>query len=375
MTFFAELSFVFAACFIAYSLIGYPLLLFILARWRSRPLKKQFGPRRVTIILPVHNGENWIGEKLRSIAQLDYPRELIEILVLSDGSTDRTEEFASQCPDVQVISLPKSGKAAAVNRGIAQARGEILFFTDVRQPLAPDCLRELVACFGDPDVGGVCGELMISNGSTQEEASVGLYWRVEKWIRTQLSGMGTLLVVTGCLYAIRRELAEQIPSGALGDDIFMPQAILRKGYRVVFNPAAKAFDYPTARKVEFGRKVRTLAALYQFLGRFGLGAYPFHFFSYKVTRLLLPYMLAIVAVASFFLPAPFAAIAVGAQVLFYGLAALDRMIPEGSTLKRAFATVHTFCMLMTASLCAASVLFVPSAQLWKPTRVTRKLSG
>jgi biofilm PGA synthesis N-glycosyltransferase PgaC len=365
-------AFLLGGGFAFYALIGYPLLLWGLARVRPKPIRKALENKTVTVLLPVYNGEKWITRKIGSILDLEYPRHLVQLIVISDGSTDRTDslalEFAAS-DGVELVRVPNGGKAQALNKGIERATGEILFFTDVRQDLDKQCLKRLVACFAEPKVGGVCGELIILDGETSEEASVGLYWRVEKWIRRQLSAMGTLLVVTGCLYAIRRELAEPIPAGALGDDIFMPQAILRKGYRVVFEDTAKAYDYPTAHDVEFQRKVRTLAGLYQFVARQGLGRHWFHFFSYKVTRVLLPYALVIVAISSFFLPQPISWIVLAGQVLFYGAAIVDGRIPEESTLKRLTSPAKTFCMLMVAAVQAASVFFVPAADLWKTTNV------
>jgi poly-beta-1,6-N-acetyl-D-glucosamine synthase len=360
-----------AAAFIFYALIGYPLLLWILARYRSKPVRKQFRPAKVTVILPVHNGEKWLREKLASILDLDYPREDVQVLVISDGSADATDQIAREfaARGVELVRIPKGGKAEALNAGLTHARGDILFFTDVRQRLAPDCLKNLVSCFADSSVGGACGELIIIDGETQEEASVGLYWKVEKWIRRQLSARGTLLVVTGCLYAIRRRLAQPVPPGSLGDDIFMPQAVLRQGYRVVFEESAKAYDYPTTHQIEFRRKIRTLAALYQYIARRGLGPYWFHFLSYKVTRVLLPYALIVIALASFLLPAPFAQIAIALQALFYALAILDGIFPDTFPLKRLSSPARTFCMLMAASLWAVSVFFVPASELWKTTQV------
>ena len=361
--------FLFGCGFLLYSVLIYPFLLWLLARAGARPVHKHFEPRTVSIVLPVFNGEQWIGPKLASIAALNYPKECLQVLVVSDGSTDGTESAAHRYPGVQVIRIPKSGKAAAVNHGLAASTGEIVFFTDARQRLDPNCVREMVACFADDDIGGVCGELIILAGETLEEASVGLYWKIEKWMRHQLSAIGSLLVVTGCLYTVRRRLAEPLPVGALCDDIYMPQSLLRKGYRVIFEPAARAYDYPTERSMEFQRKMRTLAGLYQYIGAYGFGSQWFHFFSYKVTRLLLPHMLILVAITSVLLPLPIALVAVALQVFFYSLAALDGFVPEKSFLKRFSATAHTFCMLMTASLCAVSVLFVPSQTLWKTTQV------
>jgi cellulose synthase/poly-beta-1,6-N-acetylglucosamine synthase-like glycosyltransferase len=291
--------------------------------------------------------------------------------VLSDGSTDATDAIAMEYAGrgVRLIRLPKGGKAAALNHGMEVAQGDVLFFTDVRQQLDPDCLRHIVTAFSDPKVGAVCGEMVILNGETHEEASVGLYWHLEKWMRRQLSATGSLLVVTGCLYAVRRHLAEPLPDDALGDDIYMPQAVLRKGSRVMFEPAARAYDYPTALDVEFRRKVRTLAALYQYLVHRGLGPRPFHFFSYKVSRLLLPYALLLIALGTPFLSAPWSYVVAGVQTFFYALALFDVFVPERTMIKRVSSAARTFCTLMWASVAAVSVLFVPPADLWKTTHV------
>jgi cellulose synthase/poly-beta-1,6-N-acetylglucosamine synthase-like glycosyltransferase len=327
----------------------------------------------VSVLLPVANGEAWVAAKLQSIAAMDYPAGRVTVLVGDDGSTDATEaivqEFRRTHPNVQFFSLPKGGKARALNALMEHAQGDILFFTDVRQRLDRNCLRHLVDALSAPGIGGACGELIILDGHTEEEQSVGLYWKLEKWIRRQLSRRGTLLVVTGCLYAVRRSLAGPLPDDALGDDIFMPQWILRKGYRVVFEDRARAYDYPTTMDVEFRRKIRTLAGLYQYIGRHGLGPYPGHFFSYKVSRLLLPWALLAVAAATPFLPFP-AAVTVGAaQAAFYAAALLDPAIRNSSPLKRISSPARAFCMLMMASLFSVSVLFRPAESLWKTTSV------
>ncbi len=378
----AVTGFVVAALLICWTLLGYPLFLMLLGRRRPEAVRLPVAAGQepsVSVLLPVANGEKWVGDKIESILAMDYPRHRLEILVASDGSVDRTEQivtnYASKFPNIRFFPLPKGGKSRALNSLMPHATGDILFFTDVRQKLSRECLSMLVSNFSDPGTGGVCGELVILDGDTQEEQSVGLYWKLEKWIRRQLSRMGTLLVVTGCLYAVRRELAEPLPENALGDDIFMPQSILRKGYKVVFEERAKAFDYPTAMDVEFQRKVRTLAALYQYLGRHGLGPYPWHFFSYKVSRLLLPWELLVVAATTPFLPAPLALTAGAAQAAFYLAAAADPRIPDGSALKRVSSPARAFCMLMAASLFSVSILFRPAESLWKPTTVRQPRSS
>jgi cellulose synthase/poly-beta-1,6-N-acetylglucosamine synthase-like glycosyltransferase len=372
----ASLVFVLAVLFLLYVLAGYPLLLALRVRLRGRPpISKRFSPRTVSILLPVRNGDRWLREKLASILRLDYPRELLEILVISDGSTDQseaiTEEFAAQ--GVRLISVSRGGKAAALNAGLRRAQGEILFFTDVRQQLDPAALRELVACFGDPAVGVASGELFILDGATREEANVGLYWQYEKWIRRRLSRLDSVLGATGCVYAMRRDLAVEIPEDTLLDDVYLPLAAFFRGYRVILDEGAKAFDVPMPLDTEFRRKVRTLAGVYQILRQYPKLLGPanrmwVHFVSHKLGRLLLPFALLAMAAASFWLPVFWAKLALGLQGIFYALAAIDRWIPDRWMLKGLTSPIRTFVAFMAAALAAVSFFFVPSSRFWTETK-------
>jgi cellulose synthase/poly-beta-1,6-N-acetylglucosamine synthase-like glycosyltransferase len=374
----ATLVFVVAALFLLYVLAGYPLLLALLARGRRRAISKQFSERAVTILLPVRNGDRWIRGKLESILALDYPRELLEILVISDGSTDQTEaiaqEFAAQ--GVVMISVSRGGKAAALNAGMRRARGEILFFTDVRQQLDRAALRELVACFGDPSIGVASGELIIRDGTSREEADVGLYWRYEKWIRRHLSQLDSVLGATGCIYAMRRELSVEMPEDTLLDDVYLPLAAFFRGYRVVLDEEAKAFDIPTSLETEFPRKVRTLAGVYQVIGQYPKLLSPsnrmwFHFVSHKLGRQMLPFALLALAAASFWLPPFWMQLAVSPQAMFYALAAIDRWIPDRWPVKSLSSPARTFVTFMMAALAATSYFFVPSSRFWKESKAAR----
>lgn len=371
--------FILSCAFLLYILAGYPVMLALLGRLRPKHVRKEFQRKSVSIVLPVQNGERWIESKLQSIAALNYPRELMEVIVVSDGSTDRTDELVEATPEdnVRLIRVSKSGKASALNAGMQQARGEVLFFTDVRQPLDKDSLMHLVSCLADPDVGVVTGELVILQGETREEADVGLYWRYEKWLRAQLNRVGSLLVVTGCIYAMRRDLATPIPPGTLTDDAYLPMGAFLRGYRIVFEPAAKAFDYPTKLNMEFRRKVRTLAGLFQLIGQYPALLNPFanrmwiDFLSYKLGRLLLPYALIFILIGSFGFPGPWAALLLGAQAVFYLLAFLNAFVPDGSIVKRLTSPIATFVTLIVAAFYAGSILFVPAQELWKETKVEK----
>jgi len=368
----AIVLFFFGAAFLVYVLSGYPLLLAVRARLFSRPIRKVEEWKTVSVVLAVKNGKKFLRAKLESILALDYPRELLQVIVISDGSTDGTDEIGAELADC-FVRVPPGGKALALNAGIAKATGEILFFTDVRQPLAADSLRQLVSCFADPRVGAASGELIILDGKTQGEASIGLYWRYEKWIRNRLSQIDSVMGATGCIYAMRRELAVALPAGTLVDDMYLPLAAFFRGYRVIFDPTAKAFDYPTALDAEFRRKVRTQAGVYQIIG-----AYPqllglenrmwIDFVSHKLGRLLLPYACLLMAGSSFWLPQPWRTLALAAQGLFGMLALADGWLPEGSRLKRLTSPLRTFVVLMAAVFCAGSVLFLPHDYFWKETK-------
>ena len=356
---------------VLYALFGYPLLLECLAR-RRLPLRRTYQPRTVSVLLPVHNGGAWLENKLTSLMALNGADLIQEIIVISDGSTDTTEAIARSWADrgVRLISITRSGKAAALNAGMSEARGEVLLFTDVRQPLAPDALLSLLSCFGDPSVGVVSGELILPAGNTREQAAIGLYWRYEKWIRRRLSSIDSILGATGAIYAMRRELARPLPLNTLLDDVHLPLFAFFAGYRIVFDDRALAFDTVSDLTTEFRRKVRTLGGNYQLLMRFPALLHPrrnrmwFHFVSHKLARLLLPFALLAIAVSSFWLAEPWRTTALGLQAALYLIALTDVVMPQGFWLKRVTSPVRTFFVLMAAALCAISIFFVPASRLW-----------
>ncbi len=303
--------FIAAAAFVFYVMAGYPLLVALLAFFPAPEVQIRKNVRSVSVLIPVHNGERWIRRKLQSLFSMEYPRELLEIIIISDGSTDATEAIVSEYAGqgIVLLKVPKGGKPAALNAGMARATGDIIFFTDVRQDVDPICLRCLVECLEDPKVGAVSGQHVILDGETNEEASVGLYWRFEWWVRGKLNRATSMLVVTGCVYAMRRNMVKPIPTDLLIDDCYLPVGALLQGYRIFWDERAKVYDLPTALDAEFSRKARSLAGLIQLVGyypRLLLPVYKqwWHFLSYKLSRLLLPYALILVFATSFALPNP-----------------------------------------------------------------------
>ena len=203
---------------------------------------------------------------------------------------------------------------------------------------------------------------------------MGLYWKYETWIRQRLSDIDSIFGATGPCYCIRRSLTKPIPPDILLDDVYLPLGAFFQGYRLVVEPRAVAFDYPTSLDSEFKRKVRTLAGNYQILSPYPGLLGPanrmwFHFVSYKLGRLLLPYFLILVLVASIWLPRPYAAELLLPQAAFYGIAAIDPLIPRGWMIKRVSSPARSFVVLVFAALLAISVFFVPPRTLWKETKV------
>lgn len=362
-----------SVAFLAYFFAGYPVLLLILGKLRPKPIRKAPLRASVSVIIPVRNGEKFIEAKLRSVFALRYPRELLQVIVLGDGCTDGTLELARAFAGVEVIELPAGGKCKALNRGIAAATGEILFFTDVRQELEQDSLANLVANFSDPSIGVASGELVLLQGDRQEHARLGLYTRYEEWLRKQISKVGSVAGATGAVYTMRRSLAVQLPEDVLLDDVYQPLGAYFQGYRVILDGSAIAYDIPVRIEAEFRRKVRTLAGLYQICYHYPRLFDPrepiwLHFLSHKFSRLLLPYAFLCCAITSFWLPDPWRMVVIGGQTGFYGAALVDPLLAEGLALKKLTSLCRTFAAMLAASLVAARILFVPARSLWKEQR-------
>ena len=252
---------------VLYTFVGYPALIWILARlrphhWTAGPIHPS-----VSIVLPVHNGEPFLRWKIDHLLHLDYAN-LREIIIVSDGSTDCTADILAkvQHPIVRPIILrDQVGKAAALNAGVSLASAEIVLFVDIRPAIGPGAIEHLVSNFADPRVGCVTGELSLRVGDHDAATSAigGLYWRYEQWIRKCESAFDSPVGVYGGFYAVRRSVLVNQPDGMILDDMFQPLSIIRQGFRSVLDPSAKVYDTWPRREGEFTRKVRTLAGNYQ----------------------------------------------------------------------------------------------------------------
>ena len=234
-----EIVFWVAVGLIVYAHLGYPLLL--------RGLVALFGERRsrvasgelprVSLIVPAHDEEVVIERKLANARALDYPEDLLEVIVASDGSSDRTVELARSAGADQVLELPRGGKVAALNAAVRQATAEILAFSDANSYWRPDALRRLVARFADERVGYACGQVRFEGGQGGNQE--GLYWRYEMAVRSMETRLAGITAGNGGIYAVRREAYIELDPSR-GQDIGFPFELTKRGWRAVYEPEAVA---------------------------------------------------------------------------------------------------------------------------------------
>ena len=227
---------------VVYVYFGYLLLLLILSKiHRAPPVHKVDIAPTVSLIIPAYNEEKVIAQKIENALALHYPRDRLEIIVASDGSTDNTNEivraFAGQ--GVKLIALnPNQGKSSAQNRAVAEAHGEILFFTDANVMLRPDSMRKAVRNFGDGKVGCIVGKVIYLNeGDTSVSQGEGLYWRYELLLRKTESEVGNFAMGSGPIMALRRNVFQSLDPD-VGEDFVLPMEATVKGYRVIYEPEA-----------------------------------------------------------------------------------------------------------------------------------------
>ena len=369
----APVLFAVSCALLFYVIVGYPLFLRIVAHFWRKPIRKDDVLPSVAIVIPVRNGAAYIHRKLDSILALDYPRELQEVLVISNGSTDETDSIVRSYAawDVKLMHVPRGGESAALNSAIPTTRSSILVLSDVWQIMEPESLRAMVRCFADPAVGMVSGEvIMQGRDGSAAERNLSMFAQLDSWFADRLSAVDSLLSSCGPFYAIRRPLMPHLPEETLMDDLYVAMEVFFRGYRVVVEPAAAAFDDAPPVETNFGEKIKAQAGDYQTMKQYpGLlsarNRMRFHYYSFKLARLLLPIALITIAVTSFQLhPRRLMLGALIAQGLLYGLAVIDQWIGGLSLLKRISAAARTFVVTMCASLCAAVILFIPIRKLW-----------
>jgi len=360
----AALVFWVSAALIAYGYVGYPLLMYVLGRLRWRPnIRKEIWPR-VSLLVPAYNEGHVIKAKIQNCTELEYPKDRLEVLVASDGSTDATGaaiENATRAGTIRGIVYPiRRGKAAVLNDLVAKASGEILVFSDASTMIEPASLRALVSNFADPRVGCVSGvyrlEISDRDGKAGAEA---LYWRYETFVRQAEARLGRMLGAHGALYGIRREFFPSLEAGTRNEDFLIPVTILMKGYRSVYDRRAVASE-DSREMTGFSRRIGLAMGNYQQLvllskvrGWLRNPRLLFQLLSHKVLRLLTPFLiLGTFASSAYLLASPGYRSAFTAQALFFGAALLGvnaRLRRRGGAV---IAAPYYFCMVNAAGLVA-----------------------
>ncbi len=371
--------------FVGYAYAGYPLLLLILNRIRSRPIVK--GPIELSysIIVPAHNESQILPQKLESILNQDYPPSLVEVLVASDGSTDDSSTIVAAYEDrgVRFLDYERNGKAATLNRATAEAQNQILIFTDANAILAPGALRAIADNFADPCVGGVSANERRDPSAMASSAGLGerLYWEYDKWVKMAESRLGSIVSASGSLYAIRRELFRPIADPSATDDFAISTQVIRAGYRLVFEPEAVTWEPPVAKDdIEYGRKVRIVTrglrsvwGVRELLLPWRGGFYSVQLWSHKVVRRLV----GVVAVGIFLMNLSvlrhrFWRLTMGMQATLYALAIAGwRGAGRPWARKPWFYVPYYFCLSnIAATLGVIQFLRRRRVSIWEPRRDT-----
>jgi cellulose synthase/poly-beta-1,6-N-acetylglucosamine synthase-like glycosyltransferase len=293
-----EIAFWVSVALLVHTHVIYPLSLWVIARLRGREATAVDPPADlpiVSLIIVAHDEEEVIAHRLRNARDLDYPRDLVELIVASDGSSDRTVELARAADADVVLDLPRAGKVEAQNAAVEAARGELLAFSDANSFWSPDALRQLVARFADPRVGYVCGQVrLLGSGSENEE---GTYWRYEMAVRELESELGGITAGNGAIYATRPD-AYVVLDSARGHDLSFPFTMTRRGWRALYAPDAVAQEKmaPTIAG-EFARKRRMMARTWgvvlgdRMLSPRGYGPlYAFEVLSHRAVRYAAPFL-------------------------------------------------------------------------------------
>jgi cellulose synthase/poly-beta-1,6-N-acetylglucosamine synthase-like glycosyltransferase len=345
----AELLFWLCVGLIVYTHLGYPLALWLALHLPGHDRRLRSSPRygednlggaavgvlpTVSLIVPAYDEEEVIAAKVANALALDYPRDRLQIVVASDGSSDATVERARAAGADLVLDLPAGGKVTALNAAAEQATGELLAFSDANSAWDPDALRRLAEPFADPEVGYVCGQVrFVDEGGGNFE---GAYWRYEMAVREMESALAGVTAGNGAIYAVRREAYLPLePSGS--HDLSFPFLLAKRGQRSLYAPAARAEEkmVPTL-EGEFARKRRMMVGLWDIVAGEGMLSprgysplYAFELFSHRLLRYLSPalHLVAFAANAVLLGQGWVYTVAFVAQLALLGAALLGRWVP------------------------------------------------
>ncbi|MFQ5674971.1 MAG: glycosyltransferase family 2 protein, partial [bacterium] len=296
----------------------------------------------VSLLIPAYNEQHVIRDKILNSLNLEYPKDRLQIVVISDGSTDKTNEIVRTYSNegVWLHEYPSNrGKICALNQSIPRVTGDILIFSDAGSMLKFDAVKELAQNFADRSVGGVSGVYkVLEKGKSTLGNEEDFYWKYETFIKLKENRIGCTLGAHGSLYAIRKSLYSYPDNGTVNDDYVIPMGVIKQGYRTIYEPKAVAYEEAEQMK-GFSRRLRIAVGNFQQLSVIKFLFKPlrelllFQFFSHKVLRLLVPFFLLFIFGANFFLHATVYQVILTLQILFYGAAIFGWIFQKTKTVE------------------------------------------
>ncbi len=321
-----------------YTYLGYPPLLIFWNKLKPNQISEHPVSNvlpKIDLVIAAYNEERVIREKIENSMQLDYPKELINIWIVSDGSSDRTndivKEFTKSEKNVHLLEFPRTGKSGVINKAMAIIKGDIIVFSDANTEYEPMAIKRLIYHFSNNEVGCVCGRLIYRNPNTVISGEgESLYWRFETALKMLESKIGYIAGANGAIYAIRQSLFKPLPSNTINDDFTISMNIVLKGYKSLYEANAIAYeDVAPDMESEFRRHVRDGAGHYIAIGHLlgllnpFLGIRSLIYWSHRILRWSAPFILIVVFFINLFLVSSYMYLALLLlQILFYGLAIL-----------------------------------------------------
>lgn len=368
----------FGAIFLTY--FAYPLTLLLLA-----PLKKRhaIGDElpQVTLIISAYNEAAVIRKKIENSLDLDYPREALEIMVISDESDDGTDDIVQEYSDRGVVlyrQVPRRGKSFGLTQFVPLATGKLVVFSDANSIYETDALKKLVRHFSDDRVGFVVGHQRYIEEDSAASVSESLYWRYETWLKIRESEIGSVVCGDGAIYAVRAELFEPLREDDI-NDFTIPLKIVLKGYRGIFDASAICYEHTASDFAgEFRRKARIVNRSFRAVVRnagvlnpFRVGLFTYQLAVHKLIRWFVPFFMVVMLAANVALAwqgSSFYTAVLACHLGFYLLAAL-RTVPGLGNLKPIY-IANYFCVVNAAAgLGLLNFLFGKSVSTWNPERV------
>jgi cellulose synthase/poly-beta-1,6-N-acetylglucosamine synthase-like glycosyltransferase len=330
---------------VVYPYVIYPLVLFLIysitQAWRDMRYLGSPRNRRtdtpslaalpgVSIIVPAYNEESVLPAKIENLRDLDFPRDRLQVVFVSDGSEDGTNQILENLREENyecILLNERKGKANALNHAVARATNEILVFCDAGTLFELDAIKNLVRHFSNPEIGAVCGAVRYQAGADAQQTE-GAYWKYESALRMMEARLGAILNASGCIYALRRECFSPIPLSTILEDFVIPMRARRLGFSVLYDSEAVAIEFPASTvSGEFTRRVRLAVGSFRALGDLvrvpWRGFTPFALISHKLLRWLVPFFAITLFISNVFvMHSPSYRVALAAQVLFYCWAGL-----------------------------------------------------